>query len=239
MPITKLSIIIPVFNEDTTVYEVLRAVSAVGLINSIEKEIIVVNDCSTDESEREILSFISDFPSEKIKYIRHEINHGKGASVSTAIAHVTGDYVIIQDADLELQPEEMNVLLKAAAEQNADAVFGSRFMKSGRVAKQKKRHYAANIFLTRFSNLFTGLRLTDMGTCYKLLRTSILKQLTIEERRFGMDPELTAKLGRLKGVVVVEAPVSYKYRTVNEGKKIGWKDGLRSIYCTVRYSLFN
>ena len=239
MKIQKLSIIIPVFNEDSTVYEVLRAASAVKLIGGIEKEIIVVNDCSVDESERRILSFISDFPSEKIRYIRHEVNHGKGASVSTAIAHVTGDYVIIQDAELELQPGEINVLLKAASEKNADAVFGSRFMKSGRAEKQKKRHYAANIFLTRFSNLFTGLRLTDMGTCYKLIRTSILRQLTIEERRFGMDPELTAKLGRLKGVVIIEAPVSYKYRTVNEGKKIGWKDGLRSIYCTVRYSIFN
>lgn len=239
MPITKLSIIIPVFNEDTTVYEVLRAVSAVRLIDGIEKEIIVVNDCSTDESEKKILSFISDFPSEKIEYIRHEINHGKGASVSTAIAQVKGDYVIIQDADLELQPEEINVLLKVAADKNADAVFGSRFLNSGRVDKQKKRHYAANIFLTRFSNLFTGLKLTDMGTCYKLVRTSILKQVTIEERRFGMDPELTAKLGKLKNLVITEAPISYKYRTVNEGKKIGWKDGLRSLYCTVRYSLFS
>jgi len=239
MPIHKLSIIIPVFNEDSTVYEVLKAVSSVELFAGIEKEIIVVNDCSTDGSEREILSFISNFPTEKIKYIRHEINHGKGASVSTAIAHVTGDYVIIQDADLELQPEEINVLLQAAAEQNADAVFGSRFLKKGRAAKQKKRHYAANIFLTRFSNLFTGLGLTDMGTCYKLLRTSVLKQITIAERRFGMDPELTAKLGKMKGLVIREAPVSYSYRTVNEGKKIGWKDGLRSVYCTVRYSLFN
>jgi glycosyltransferase involved in cell wall biosynthesis len=239
MSINKLSIIIPVFNEDTTVYEVLRAVSAVKLIDGVEKEIIVVNDCSTDESEREILSFISDFPSEKIKYIRHEVNHGKGASVSTAIAQVTGDFVIIQDADLELQPGEINILLQAAADQNADAVFGSRFLKKGRAANQKKRHYAANIFLTRFSNLFTGLRLTDMGTCYKLVRTSILQQITIEEKRFGMDPELTAKLAKMKGLLISEAPISYSYRTVNEGKKIGWKDGLRSVYCTVRYSLFN
>jgi len=239
MPIHRLSIIIPVFNEDSTVYEVLKAVSDVHLMAGIEKEIIVVNDCSTDESEREILSFISNFPSEKIKYIRHEINHGKGASVSTAIEHVTGDFIIIQDADLELQPEEINVLLKVAADENADAVFGSRFLEKGRAEKQKKRHYAANIFLTRFSNMFTGLKLTDMGTCYKLVRTSILKQITIEERRFGMDPELTAKLGRLKRLVIREAPISYSYRTVHEGKKIGWKDGLRSVYCTVRYSWFN
>jgi glycosyltransferase involved in cell wall biosynthesis len=239
MPIQRLSIIIPVFNEDTTVYEVLKAVADVKLISGIEKEIIVVNDCSVDNSERKILEFISDFPSETIKYIRHEINHGKGASVSTAVAHVTGDYVIIQDADLELQPEEINVLLQTAIDNNADAVFGSRFLKKGRAEKQKKRHYAANIFLTRFSNLFTGLKLTDMGTCYKLVRTSILKRITIEERRFGMDPELTAKLGRMKGIVITEAPISYKYRTVKEGKKIGWKDGLRSVYCTVRYSFFN
>jgi glycosyltransferase involved in cell wall biosynthesis len=239
MPILRLSIIIPVFNEDSTVYEVLKAVSDVHLITGIEKEIIVVNDCSTDESEREILSFISDFPSEKIKYIRHEINHGKGASVSTAITHVTGDYIIIQDADLELQPGEINVLLQAAADQNADAVFGSRFLNKGRAAKQKKRHYAANIFLTKFSNLFTGLRLTDMGTCYKLVRTSVLQKITIEERRFGMDPELTAKLAKMKGLLIIEAPISYSYRTVNEGKKIGWRDGLRSVYCTVRYSVFN
>ena len=239
MSIHRLSIIIPVFNEDNTVYEVLRAVSRVKLIDGIEKEIIVVNDCSVDESEIKIQNFIADFPSEKIEYIRHDINHGKGASVSTAISQVTGDYIIIQDADLELQPEEINVLLKVANDQNADAVFGSRFLKSGRVSKQKKRHYAANIFLTRFSNLFTGLKLTDMGTCYKLIRTSLIKQISIQERRFGMDPELTAKLGKRKGIVIREAPISYSYRTVNEGKKIGWKDGLRSVYCTIRYSLFN
>ena len=220
-------------------YDVLKAVSGVKLISGIEKEIVVVNDCSIDESESKIQSFIADFPSEKIKYIRHEINHGKGASVSTAITHVTGDYIIIQDADLELQPEEINVLLQVAIDQNADAVFGSRFMNKGRASKQKKRHYAANIFLTRFSNMFTGFNLTDMGTCYKLVRTAILKQISIEERRFGMDPELTAKLGRLKNLVIKEAPISYNYRTVNEGKKIGWKDGLRSVYCTIRYSLFS
>lgn len=237
MQIQKLSIIIPVFNEDTTVYEVLKAVSAVTLINGIEKEIIVVNDCSVDESETKILNFIKDFPSEKIIYIRHEINHGKGASVSTAIPHASGDYIIIQDADLELQPSEINALLNTALEESADAVFGSRFLKQGRAEKQKKRHYAANIFLTKFSNLFTGLHLTDMGTCYKLIRTDILKKISIREKRFGMDPELTAKLARLQGIVISEAPISYRYRTVREGKKIGWKDGIRSVYCTVRYSL--
>lgn len=238
MPIRKLSIIIPVFNEDTTVYEVLKAVTQVKLIAGIEKEIIVVNDCSIDESETKILKFISDFPAEKIKYIRHEINHGKGAAVSTAIPYASGDYIIFQDADLELKPEEMNVLLQTAMEKNADAVFGSRFMQKGRAEKQKKRHYAANIFLTRFSNFFTGLHLTDMGTCYKLIRSSVLKNISVRERRFGMDPEITAKIGKLKNIVVTEAPISYSYRTVNEGKKIGWKDGIRSIYCTVRYSLF-
>ena len=238
MQIQKLSIIIPVFNEDSTVYEVLKAVTSVRLISGIEKEIIIVNDCSVDESEAKILSFISDFPAEKIKYIRHDVNHGKGASVSTAIPHVSGEYLIIQDADLELRPEEINVLLQTAIEKNADAVFGSRFLKKGRAVKQKKRHYAANLFLTRFSNLFTGFALTDMGTCYKLVRTSLMKTITIKERRFGMDPELTAKLARIKGLVIKEAPVSYRYRTVNEGKKIGWKDGIRSVFCTVRYSLF-
>ncbi len=237
MLIKKLSIIIPVFNEDTTVYEVLKAVAAVQLISEIEKEIIVVNDCSVDESEKKILGFIADFPDEKIKYIRHNINHGKGASVNSALAEVTGNYIIIQDADLELQPEEVNVLLKVAMEQNADVVFGSRFLNKGRAEKQKKRHYAANIFLTKFSNLFTGLSLTDMGTCYKLIRTDVLKKISIEERRFGMDPELTAKIAKVKGIVIREAPISYRYRTVNEGKKIGWKDGIRSVYCTVRYSL--
>ena len=239
MHISKLSIIIPVFNEDSTVYEVLKAVSGVKLISGIEKEIIVVNDCSIDESERKIQNVIADFPAEKIEYIRHEINHGKGASVSTAIPYATGDYVIIQDADLELQPGEINGLLSVAVKHDADAVFGSRFLNRGRAPKQKKRHYMANIFLTKFSNLFTGLKLTDMGTCYKLIRTELMKNISIEERRFGMDPELTAKLSRIKNVVIKEAPISYNYRTVNEGKKIGWKDGFRSIWCTVRYSIFN
>jgi glycosyltransferase involved in cell wall biosynthesis len=238
MEIKRLSIIIPVFNEDTTVYEVLQAVSAVRLIAGIEREIIVVNDCSIDESENKILRFIADFPGEQIKYIRHEINHGKGASVNTAIPHVSGDYLIFQDADLELQPGEVNTLLKAAMDQQADVVYGSRFLNKGRGQKQKKRHYIANIFLTRFSNFFTGFRLTDMGTCYKLIRTSLMKKISVDERRFGMDPEITAKLGKVKGIVMTEAPISYSYRSVHEGKKIGWKDGIRSVYCTVRYSLF-
>ena len=238
MQINKLSIIIPVFNEDTTVYEVLKAVTGVTLIAGIEKEIIVVNDCSIDESESKILNFIADFPAEKIKYIRHEINHGKGASISTAIPHATGDYTIIQDADLELDPNDMNVLLRAAIDEGADAVYGSRFLQKGKADSQLSQHFFANIFLTKLSNIFSGLQITDMATCYKLIRSDLLKKFTIRENRFGFEPEITAKLAAVKGIKIMEAPVSYRARSKSEGKKIGWKDGVRYIYCIARYNIF-
>ncbi len=238
MFIKRLSIIIPVFNEGPTVYEVLKAVTSINLISNIEKEIIVVNDSSVDESERKILGFISDFPNEKIKYIRHEINHGKGAAVRNGIEHVTGDFVIIQDADLELDPNDMNGLLRAAIDNTADVVYGSRFLKKGKSDSQLSQHYFANIFLTKLSNLFSGLQITDMATCYKLIRTDELKKFTLIENRFGMEPEITAKLAAIKGIKIVEAPIKYKARSKSEGKKIGWKDGLRYIYCIIRYNLF-
>lgn len=238
MEIKKLSIIIPVFNEDTTVYEILKAVSNTQLIYGIEKEIIVVNDCSVDESESKILGFISDFPNEKIKYIRHEVNHGKGAAVRNGFAKVTGDYVIIQDADLELDPNDMNILLQEAISQNAAVVYGSRFLQKGKADSQLQQHYFANIFLTKLSNLFSGLNITDMATCYKLIRSDLLNKFTIRENRFGMEPEVTAKLAKIKDVSITEAPITYRARKKSEGKKIGWKDGFRYIYCIVRYNLF-
>ncbi|MCX6274146.1 MAG: glycosyltransferase family 2 protein [Bacteroidetes bacterium] len=238
MEIRKLSIIIPVFNEDTTVYEILKAVSNTKLISGIEKEIIVVNDCSVDESESKILSFIADFPAEKIKYIRHEVNHGKGAAVRNGFENVSGDFVIIQDADLELDPTDMNSLLQEAIINNAAVVYGSRFLQKGKADSQLQQHYFANVFLTRLSNFFSGLQITDMATCYKLIRSDLLNQFTICENRFGLEPEITAKLAKIKGIKIIEAPITYQARTKSEGKKIGWKDGFRYIYCIVRYNLF-
>lgn len=238
MEIKRLSIIIPVFNEDTTVYEILQSVSGVKLIAGIEKEIIVVNDCSIDESEGRIQRFIADFPSQKIKYIRHEINHGKGAAVRNGLEHVTGDFIIIQDADLELDPNDMNVLLRAAIEQEADVVYGSRFLNRGKAKTQLSQHYFANVFLTKLSNLFSGLKITDMATCYKLIRSEVMNKIKLQEDRFGMEPEITAKLAAVKGIKITEAPISYSARSKSEGKKIGWKDGFRYIYCIVRYNLF-
>ena len=238
MEIRRLSIIIPVFNEDTTVYEILKAVSATKLVSGIEKEIIVVNDCSVDASENKILDFIADFPSEKIKYLRHEVNHGKGAAVRNAFELVSGDFVIIQDADLELDPNDMNVLLQEAMSRNAAVVYGSRFLQKGKSESQLQQHYFANVFLTKLSNLFSGLRITDMATCYKLIRSDLIRQFTIREDRFGLEPEITAKLAKIKGINIIEAPITYHARTKSEGKKIGWKDGFRYIYCILRYNLF-
>lgn len=237
MQIKKLSIVIPVFNEEPTVYEVLRSVTNMKLIEGIEKEIIIVNDCSTDESEVKIHNFISDFPSNRIKYIRHKVNHGKGAAVRSGFENATGDFVIIQDADLELDPNDMNVLLRKAIDEQADVVYGSRFLQKGKAETQLSQHYFANVFLTKLSNLFSGLKITDMATCYKLIRTGLLKNFTLVENRFGMEPEITAKLAAIKGIKITEAPISYQARSRSEGKKIGWKDGLRYLYCILRYNL--
>ena len=237
MAIGKLSIIIPAFNEEATIYQVLKEVHLLQLINDIEKEIILVNDCSTDETDAVVQNFIFDYPAAQLNYLKHATNSGKGAAIQTAFHKANGDYVVIQDADLELNPKDLNLLLKPVVEEHIDVVYGSRFLNKERNSKQSDGSYYANRFLTWFSNVCSGLHLTDMETCYKMMRTELVKKIELEEKRFGFEPEITAKLARFKGVRFTEVPVSYETRTKEEGKKIGWKDGVRAIVCIVKYNL--
>ncbi|WP_298512768.1 glycosyltransferase family 2 protein [uncultured Kordia sp.] len=238
MKVTKLSIIIPVYNEAATVRLILDKIKAVQLIQNIEKELIIVDDGSQDDSKKLVQTFLKENPSVTIKFYEHEKNQGKGASIATGISKATGECLIIQDADLEYNPEEYNLLLQPILKGDADVVYGSRFLN-----KKEKRtsyfwHYNANKFLTFLSNLFSGLKLTDMETCYKLLNTEMMQSITITEKRFGFEPEITAKISRIKGIRLQEVPISYESRRYNEGKKIGWKDGVRAMYCILKYGLF-
>lgn len=237
MQIKKLSIIIPVYNEEGTVYELLAKVVGVKLVNGIEKEIIVIDDSSKDGSRKQIERFIAQNTTEKILFQSHEINQGKGGAIHTAIKLATGDYIIIQDADLELDPNEFNLLLEPILAGKAEVVYGSRFL--GKTTKSKLIQRLANGFLTNLSNFIFGIKITDMETCYKLIHTETLKKINLVEKRFGFEPEITAKLAKIKGVRFVEVPITFNARTELQGKKIGWKDGFRAIYCIVKYGWFS
>ena len=225
----KVSIVIPCFNEANTIEYLVQAVLSAPLTN---REIIIVDDYSTD-STREILRTKIDGLVDKIIY--HESNQGKGAALRTGFSNVTGDVVIIQDADLEYNPQEYPELLKPILDGKADVVYGSRFRggKAHRVIYFW--HYKGNQFLTLLSNMFTNLNLTDMETCYKVFRIDILKKIKIQENRFGFEPEITAKIAQL-GCRIYEVGISYSGRTYDEGKKISWKDGLRAIWCILKYN---
>lgn len=235
----KLSILIPVFNEAATVQVLLDRVTAVQLTNGIEKELIVINDCSTDTTDAVIGAFMETHPELGIVYITHERNLGKGAAIHSGIAKASGDYLIIQDADLEYDPEEINVLLQPVIKGQADVVYGSRFMGGNSHRILFFWHYAGNKLLTTLSNMFTNLNLSDMETCYKLFRTALLKNISLKEKRFGFEPEITAKVSRIPNVRIYEVGISYYGRTYEEGKKIHWKDGFRAIYCILKYNIFS
>jgi glycosyltransferase involved in cell wall biosynthesis len=233
-----LSIVIPAYNEGPTIHLILDKVKAVVLERNMKKEVIIVNDCSKDHTETSILAYQQANPDLPITYYKHEINKGKGAALHTGIEKATGDYVIIQDADLEYDPEEYNLLLKPLVNNFADVVYGSRFIGGKPHRILFFWHSIGNRWLTTASNMFTNLNLTDMETCYKIFRREIIQGIKLEEKRFGFEPEVTAKISRVPKVRIYEVGISYYGRTYEEGKKIGMKDAFRALYCIVKYNLF-
>lgn len=232
-----LSIVIPAFNEERTLHAILDRVREVRLFSNLTKEVIIVDDASTDDTPGAIADYRDTHPDFHLLSLRHARNRGKGAALHTGIHAATGDFVIVQDADLEYDPREYNALLKPILEGNADVVYGSRFM-----GGQPHRilffwHSIGNKFLTRLSNAATNLNLTDMETCYKLFRREVLQSLDLREERFGFEPEVTAKVARIPGVRIYEVGISYYGRTYAEGKKINWRDGVRALYCIGKYGV--
>jgi glycosyltransferase involved in cell wall biosynthesis len=228
----KISIVMPCFNEIQTIAEIIQKVESVEL--GQDKELIIVDDCSTDGT-RDYLTSLD--KSENLKVINHEVNLGKGAALQTGFAHVTGDVIIVQDADLEYDPGEYPKLLRPILDGKADVVYGSRFMGSESHRVLYFWHSLGNRFLTLLSNVFTNLNLTDMEVCYKVFKRKVLDEIQLKEKRFGFEPEFTAKIAR-NGYTVYEVGVSYYGRTYSEGKKINWRDGFRAIYVILKYGIF-
>jgi glycosyltransferase involved in cell wall biosynthesis len=235
----KLSVIIPAYNEQNTIYNILFRVSNVELIQNIEKELVVVNDFSKDNTETELNRFRNDYPHVLINYQKHDKNRGKGAALRTGIQSATGDFIIVQDADLEYDPREFNILLQPILDGFADVVYGSRFAGGKPHRVLFFFHTIGNRFLTFLSNLLTNINISDMETCYKLFKADTIKSIRLKENRFGFEPEVTAKVSRVPNIRIYEVGISYYGRTYAEGKKINWRDGFRALYCIVKYNIFS
>lgn len=231
----KLSIIIPAFNEENTIKEVLHQLVSLTLVQNIEKEILVIDDYSSDSTATIVRQFIENHSEQDIKLHQQVKNLGKGAAIQKGISLTTGEFLIPQDADLELDPKDINKLLEKLIAEQLDVVYGSRFLANDAIVKNPA--YYANRFLTALSNFFTRLTISDMETCYKLIRSDLAKKIKLKEMRFGFEPEITAKLAKIKGVKFGEVPIRYIGRSYDDGKKIGWKDGLKAIYCIVKYAI--
>lgn len=235
----KLSVIIPAYNEEKTIAAILDRVREVQLTDDMEKELIIVDDHSSDGTAAFIQAYSEKHPDGGIRFFRHDRNSGKGAALRTGIEHATGDFVVIQDADLEYDPNEYNLLLQPLLDGHADVVYGSRYAGGKAHRILFFWHSFGNKFLTTLSNALTNLNLSDMETCYKMFRRELIQRIQLKENRFGFEPEVTAKISRIPDVRIYEVGISYYGRTFDEGKKIGWKDGFRAIYCILKYNLFS
>ncbi|MBT7040201.1 MAG: glycosyltransferase family 2 protein [Bacteroidetes bacterium] len=234
-----LSIIIPAYNEENTILLILKKINDVEFRYAINQEIIVVDDCSTDKTAEIANQYIAENTSSLISYFKQDFNQGKGAAIHRGIKEAKGDYILVQDADLEYDPREYNDLLKPMIEANADVVYGSRFMGGNPHRILFFWHSIGNKFLTFISNMFTNLNLTDMETCYKMFKAEHVKSIQLKEKRFGFEPEVTAKISRIPSIRIYEIGISYYGRTYEEGKKISAKDGFRALYCILKYNIWS